>query len=159
MDQLESKFMGWRECDRRCPSPSRRSRQCRSHHSRTRIPRRSNFDSSDTSSPISYRSRPLSTCKKNGDYFNGNFDTTAFTVNINNFLIKWLCLVFENPNGPLQDHTFNTDFLNFFNFTIFFTLLYFIQRVESTMRKTMSHLMWHNDDLPRMLLKKMHPYL
>ena len=55
---------------------------------RARIPRRSDFGSNDTSSPMSYRSRPLSTCKKNGDYFNGDFDATAFTVNINNILIK-----------------------------------------------------------------------
>ena len=87
MNKLESEAMGWWTCARRCPRPSRRSRPCRFYHLRQLPAWRSDGGSSDTSSPLSHRSRPLSTREKIGDYFNDDTDATAFAVNVNNF---WL---------------------------------------------------------------------
>ena len=99
MDKLESEPMGWWECARRCPRPSRRSRPCRFHHLRQLPAWRSDGGSSDTSSPLSNRSRPLSTREKIGDYFNGDTDATAFAVNVYNFwLIDFvLCSKIKTP--------------------------------------------------------------
>ena len=70
-----------------CPSISRRSCPCRTHHSRPRQTRRSDRGSINTSSPLSHCSRPLSTRKNNGDYFNGDSDATAFAVSLNNIIL------------------------------------------------------------------------
>ena len=120
MAQLDSKPLGWRECARRCPCTSRRFLSCRLHYSRTRLARQCDGSSSNTNSPLFNRSRLLSTCEKNGDNFNSDSDATAFSVNMNNFLLIDFVL-FENQNGPYQGHTFNTGFLLFW---FYFTILY-----------------------------------
>ena len=135
MDKLESEPMGWQKCARRCPSPSRRSRPCGSHHSHPRPARRSDGKPSDTSSPLSNRSRPLSTCGKNGDYFNGDSDTTAFALNVNNFWLIDFVLCSNTQTALFRATLLIQGFYNFDFTLLYFTLLYYILRVIGTKYK------------------------
>ena len=151
MDQLESEPIGWRECALPCPSTSRRFRSCRSHHSRPRPARISDNGSSDPISPLSNWSRPLSTCGKNGDFFNGDSDATAFSVNVNNF---WLIdFVFCSKTlTVLIRATLLIQAFYYFGFTLlYFTLPYFIFQVKvqswNSNDIAMTHPLRQSDDL------------
>ena len=127
--------MGWRKCVRRCPCTSRRFRSCRSHHSRTRPARKSDGGSSDTSSPLSNRSRPLSTCQKNGNYFNDDFDATAFFVIMNNFRLIYFVLCSKTTTALIRATLLIHSFY-YFGFTLLYsTLPYSILQVISTKLK------------------------
>ena len=134
------------------PVDNRRFRSCRSHHSHPRSARRSDGGSSDPSSPLSNRSRPLSTCGKNGDSFNGDSDATAgFSVNVNDF---WLIdFVFCSKTlTVLIRATLLIQAFYYFGFTLlYFTLPCFIFPVIVQSRNSndiaMTHPVRHSDDL------------
>ena len=129
--------IGWRECARRCPCTSRRFRSYRSHHSHPRSARRSDDGSSDTNSPVSNRSRPLSTCGMNGNYFNGDFDATAIAMNVNNFLLSDLVFCSINKTALFRGTLFIQTFFNFVFILLYSTICYLIRnryKVKIAMR-------------------------
>ena len=151
MDQLESEHIGWRECTRRCPCTSRRFRSYRSHHSRPRPARRSDGSSSDTSTSLSNRFRPLSTCGETFDFFNRNFEATAFSVNVNNFCLIDLVLCLKTQTILIRG-TLLIQALYYFGITIlYYTLPYFILQVKVESKYSndiaMTYLGRHGDDL------------
>ena len=117
----------FRECARRCPCTSRRFRSYRSHHSHPGSARRSDDGSSDTSSPVSNRSRPLSTCGKNGNYFNGDFDATAFALNVNNFWLSHLVFCSKTQTALFKTTLLIQAFFNFVFILLYSTICYFIR--------------------------------
>ena len=97
------------------------------------------------------RSRPLSTCGKNGDFFNGNSDATAFSVNVNNF---WLIdfVLCSKTLTVLIRATLLMQAFYYFGFTLlYFTLPYFIFQVKVQRKNSndiaMTHPVRHSDDL------------
>ena len=123
MDQFESESILWKKCARCCPCTRRRFRSCRSHHTHPRPARRSDGGSSDTSLPVSNRSRPLSTGGKNGNYFNGDFDTTSFAVNVNNFWLSDLVLCSKTKTALFRATLLILVFVNFVFILLYFTIL------------------------------------